>query len=59
MLDVNSGTVLIISSVRVLVFNCSLKQGINFATEGITQLFHRLEDRFEKARHPYCPVSLV
>ena len=34
-LDVKSGTALIISSGRVLVFNCSLKSGICFATESI------------------------
>ena len=49
-LDVKSaGRVLIISSGRVLVFNCSLK----------AQLFHRPEDRFEKASHPCCPVFLT
>ena len=34
-LDVKSGKVLIFSSGRVLVFNCSLKAGICFATESI------------------------
>ena len=34
-LDVKSGTALIISSGRVLEFNCSLKAGICFATESI------------------------
>ena len=29
---------------------------ICFATESVTQLSYRPEDRFEKARHPCCPV---
>ena len=58
-LDVKCGTVLIISSGRVLVFNCSLKARYLFCTEGIVQLYHRPEDRFEKARHPGCFVFLA
>ena len=34
-LDVKSRTGLMISSGRVLIFNCSLKPGIFFATESI------------------------
>ena len=59
LLDVKSGTVLIISSCRVIVFNSSLKARYLFATESISQFFYRPEDRFEKASDPCCPVFLA
>ena len=57
MLDAKSGTVLIIFSSHVLVFNCSLKARYLFCSWKYRRAFSSSEDRFEKARHPCCPVS--